>query len=207
MKLTTKILIGLVIVLSALFFVTGKMWLKEKKERIRHEINESELTKNLDQSNMDLTLSRKDFAKMQTNWSNRVDSIVKVKDWKIKQITELYSMEIAYHDSVNKLAQMGTPEPIKQPNSKVLPKSTAVNRQAFKIPFTQADSCMFVKGIIISTDPTSKVKITDKGFKSVGDLFAKRKRALGFLWWQKPTEYYSVSNCGEMKYTHIKFFK
>lgn len=205
MNLKTKLSIGAIVLLSIGLSVFYFSWKYEKSERIRQERNVVQLTKSVDQSNMDLNLSRKEFSKMKTESTNRIDSVIKANNLKLSQVTEFYTLEIAYRDSVAKMAQMGVAEPIKPNTSMNVPESIGGSKTAFKIGFSQSDPCMFISGNVFTTDPSAKVQITEKGFKVIGDLFATRKRVLGFLWWKKPTDYVSVSSCGTVKYQHIKF--
>lgn len=206
MNKLTLILVGICIVLLTVSGIFYASWKHEKKERKRQESNVEQLTKSVDQSNINIELSRKEFAEMQTAWKIRFDSVLEASGKKLSQVREYYELEISYRDSVNKAAKMGDAKPIdekKIANTQIKP----IGKTLYSIPFSQIDSCMWVKGNVTSTDPRSKVTITDKGYDNSGYLIALRSQFLGFLWWKRPTEYIAVSKCGETKYRHVKFEK
>lgn len=201
-----KILVGIILVLLIASGLLYNSWKSEKQERKRYQSNVIELTKTVDQANISIELGRKEFEKMNTAWKNRFDSVLTAAGKEISQVREYYELEISYRDSVDKPAQMVEAKPIEEKkiaNTPIKP----IGKPIYTIPFSQVDSCMWVKGNVTSTDPKSKVMITDKGYDNSGYLIALRSQFLGFLWWTKPTEYIAVSKCGETKYRHVKFVK
>lgn len=206
MNKLTLILAGVCIVLLSGVGFVWKLYADMKADRNRIDRNFEQLTKSSEQTNIDLELTRQEFEKMNTDWSNRMKSVIEESGKKLSQVKEYYELQISYRDSVDKLAKMGEPVEIKEPDKKPVP-GIAQSKPKFKVPFSKTDSCQFVKGIVTSTDPRPQVQITDSGFNVAGDLFATRGRFLGFLWWKKPTEYIAVTNCGEIKYKHLKFIK
>lgn len=205
MKPLTKILTGVILSLLVASGVFYYSWKSERQERKRYQSNVVELTKTVDQSNINIELSRKEFAEMQTAWKIRFDSVLEASGKKLSQVREYYELEISYRDSSDKAAKMGEPKPLEE--KKIANVQIKSIKPLFTIPFSQKDSCMWIEGNVITTDPKAKVNIIDKGYENSGYLIALRSQFLGFLWWKRPTEYISVSKCGETKYRHIKFVK
>jgi len=211
MKLQTKIIIGLVAFIFVLFIALGvsvKLYQKEHAEKIRHEQNESELTKNLDQVNMILNLSRADFAKMNTWWSNKVDSVAKANKIAPKSIQSATIINTKYKDTVKTEASHKEPEIAKKEeveSLKIQPSKSAV---VYRIPVEENNGCWGMKGNIITTDRNAKLNITERMANNSSQLLILRERFLGFLWYKNKTaEGKSFSDCGTSTFNVIKFSK
>lgn len=195
MKLKTKIGIGIIIALliglSTFYFA----WKSEKKERIRQESNVEQLTKNVDQANMNLNLTHKEFAKAKTDWKVELDSVMKANDIALKSVKSATIIKTEYKDTGSvKIVYKKVTKPI--------------NSAIYTIPVSYSDSCWGIRAKILSKDPETKINITERTASNSSQLLILRKRLWGFLWYQnKKTEYKGFTKCGEMKFTQIQFVK
>lgn len=194
MKLQTKILIGLIIILSSGLAIFYLSWKQERYERIRHETNEAELTKNIDQVNMVLNFERKDFEKMNTKWSNKIDSVTKAHKIALKSVKSATIINTVYKDTGS--FKIVYREPEKQPDL------------SYIIPISTDNGCWGLKGQILTTDKNAKFKVTERTANNSAQLIVLRERFLGFLWYKnKTSEYRAFSDCGEVEFNQVNFVK
>jgi hypothetical protein len=194
MKLQTKIFIGLILILSSGLAIFYFSWKQERHERIRHESNESELTKNIDQVNMVLNLERKDFERMNTKWSNKIDSVIEANKIALKSVKSATIIQTQYKDTGS--FKIVYREPEKQPDS------------SYIIPISTDNGCWGLKGQILTTDKDAKFKVTESTANNSAQLIVLRKRFLGFLWYKnKTSEYRAFSDCGEVEFNQVNFVK
>ena len=194
MSVKTKIFIGVIFILASGLAIFYFSWKQERHERIRHEANEAELTKNIDQVNMVLDLERKDFEKMNTKWSNKIDSVIEANKIALKSVKSATIINTVYKDTGS--FKIVYREPEKQPDS------------SYIIPITTDNGCWGLKGQILTTDKNAKFKVTERTASNSAQLIVLRKRFLGFLWYKnKTSEYRAFSDCGEVEFNKVNFVK
>ena len=194
MSVKTKIFIGVIFILASGLAIFYFSWKQERHERIRHEANEAELTKNIDQVNMVLDLERKDFEKMNTKWSNKIDSVIEANKIALKSVKSATIINTVYKDTGS--FKIVYREPEKQPDS------------SYIIPITTDNGCWGLKGQILTTDKNAKFKVTERTANNSAQLIVLRKRFLGFLWYKnKTSEYRAFSDCGEVEFNKVNFVK
>jgi len=194
MSLKTKIFIGLILILASGLAIFYFSWKQERHERIRHEANEAELTKNIDQVNMVLNLERNDFEKMNTKWSNKIDSVTNAHKIALKSVKSATIINTVYKDTGS--FKIVYREPEKQPDL------------SYIIPISTNNGCWGLKGQILTTDKDAKFKVTERTANNSAQLIVLRKRFLGFLWYKnKTSEYRAFSDCGEVEFNQVNFVK
>lgn len=190
MKLTTKILICTVAFL--LISSSGLLFLynKSKVEAKRQTENVQNLTK---QYNQELTLTRAEFKKAETEWKTKVDSLLEANKIVLKKVKEITLIEVQYKDTGS---------------VKIIYKDIAVNPdKTFIIPISYSDKCWGMEGRILTLDKNSKLEIDTRTANNSAQLLVTRKRFLGFLWWKKETDFKAYTDCGEITFTKIDFVK
>lgn len=195
MKLTTKVLVIAVLVLASALSVFVFLWDKESKERKRQDHNVEQLTSSLDQANINLKLTHKEFEDAKTEWKFELDSVMNAHKIALKSVKSATIIHTEYKDTGS--VKIVYKEPVFMPNSK-----------DYTIPVSYQDLCWGMKGTIISKDPDSKLNIQERTQSNSSQLFVVRKRLLGFLWYQnRKTEYRAFTDCGEIEFVQIYFVK
>lgn len=203
----TKIVIGVIAFLAIGFLTFGYLWKEERKERKIQDSNVEQLTKNADQVNIELNLSKKEFKDMNTWWSQKIDSVEKANKIKPKQVVSATILNNQYKDTAKTEAVHG--KPIVQPNKASNKSSLTSIKPIYKIPVSASaeKNCWFMNGYITSTDPEAKLTITEKGFINSNQLIVNQKRFLGFLWKVGKPKFNAFSDCGTIEFVKIEFRK
>lgn len=193
MKLQTKIFIGVIVVLLIIGGVTFKAWQKEKAEAKRQASNVENLTRNLDQVNMELDLKRGEYEKMDTWWKRYLDSVNQKHEIALKEVKSATIIDIQYKDT-------GSVKIVYLPPKKV-------DAYTYMVPVSYRDSCWGMDGYILSQDSTSTFELTERTARNKAALEVTRKRFLGFLWWTRKTRFQAFTDCGEIEFVKIDFKK
>lgn len=194
MKLQTKIFLVVILILfvaSGIFYFS---WKSEKQERKRQESNVEQLTGSLDQTNIALNLTRKEFEQAKTGWKMKLDSVMTAHKIALKSVKSATILKTEYKDTGS--VKIVYKQAEKQPD------------ESFIIPISSEGQCWGMKGEILTKDANSKFRITEKTAVNSSQLFVIKRRFLGFLWYNnRRNEYRAFTDCGEVDFTNIEFVK
>lgn len=175
-----------IIVLSLLLLGIGKLYLKEKADRKR-------MTENFEQLQNDNQLLNLTYSKKEQYFNEKLDSVLKANKIKPKQVITATLIKTEYIDTGG--VKIVYREPEKQIDSR------------YNIEVSYSDVCWGMEGVITSTDPETKLEITQRTANNNVQAVIIRKRFLGFLWWKKNQELKVFSDCGEANVTQINYSK
>jgi hypothetical protein len=168
----------------------GYLYKKNKIEVKRQSENVQNLTK---QYNQELTLTKAEFKKAETEWKSKVDSLLEANKIALKKVKQVTLIDIQYKDTGS---------------VKIVYKDISVNPdKTFTIPVLYSDKCWGMEGRILTLDKYSKLEIDIRTANNSAQLLVTRKRFLGFLWWKKETIFKAYTDCGEITFTKIDFVK
>jgi hypothetical protein len=143
---------------------------------------------------MVLNLERKDFERMNTKWSNKIDSVIDANKIALKSVKSATIIQTQYKDTGS--FKIVYREQEKQPDL------------SYIIPISTDNGCWGLKGNILTTDKDAKFKVTEGTANNSAQLIVLRKRFLGFLWYKnKTSEYRAFSDCGEVEFNQVNFVK
>jgi hypothetical protein len=142
------------------------------------------------QDNSILTLKNGEISHVNMRWATKYDSLLKVAKIKPKSVKQATIIQTVYRDTGS--VKVVYREPILQPNN------------SYIIPLSVDGGCWGVSGQILTSDPNSKLEITERRFSNdVQALIIRRKR---FLFWTIRKESIKVfSECGEANVTQVNF--
>jgi len=193
-----------IILILLLFIAVGLTFnsvVKLRKDNQRLKANQENLTALHER---EITVKDKEYNDLNASWKDKLDSVIKVKDLKIKDIQEATIIQTAYKDTAKKPVIHGTPIIDENP---IITSNPVLGEQYYKIPVEQNTKCWGMKGFVNSTDPNSQLEITERtGLNSV-QLIVVRKRFLGFLWYNGKTDFKAFSDCGNVDVTKINYQK
>lgn len=185
-----KYLIGLAVLLAIALTFSVKSCKDNKKEALRQEINMLTVTLN----NRQLTLKVGEYKHLEGEFKDKLDSVAKANDIKIKQIQQATIIKTVYKDTGS--VKIAYRDVISKPDG------------SFTIPVSYDSQCWGMTGTILTKDALSLFAITEKRANNDIQLVITRdKYFLGFLWRTKKGSYRAFSDCGKVDFTDIKFIK
>ncbi|WP_159522891.1 hypothetical protein [Sunxiuqinia indica] len=204
MNMLTKTLIGVIIALSLAFSAQSYLYKKSRETAKRETANVKSLLKDKD---LELKLTRKEYKESNLEAKQKIDSIRKEYNIKLKEVKSATVVKTVYIDTTTQTAEMGLPEEIIQPKDTISPIIIQNIKPLYRIPTNIKGSCWSMKGEIISHDPESRLNVIERRSDNSIQLLVTRERFLGFLWWKGKQEFKAYSDCGEKKVTKIEFTK
>lgn len=179
--------------LGIVFFLGG---VSARKEAVRLELNLANITKSL---NRELTLTHKEYKQINTPAKTKIDSTAKKNSINTNSIASAQNISTSYKDTAKTPVTHGQPLPVES--------LKPIKVQQVTIPVEVVNTCWGMRGYILTTDPDSRLFITEKTANNSIQLLVVRKRFLGFLWYTKKTEFKAFSDCGQLDVTKITFVK
>lgn len=186
-------IIASILVLGIIFYLGGA---SARKEAERLEANLSNITKAF---NRELTLTNKEYKQINILAKTKIDSTAKKNNIGTRSIASATNITIGYKDTADVPVTHGDPLPVEHLQPMQVPQ--------VKIPVEVLNPCWGMKGYILTTDPDSKLSITEKTANNSVQLLVVKKRFLGFLWFNGKTEFKAFSDCGQLDVTKITFTK
>ncbi|MBV5348909.1 hypothetical protein JZU61_04535 [bacterium] len=190
MKLTTKIMLIVIIVLLIAFSGLGYLYRENLAEVRRQTSNVENLVK---KHNQELSLTREEWRNSDTKWSHKLDSLLKAQKIALNKVKDATVVDIQYRDTGS--VKIFYLDPVLKPD------------KSYSIPVSYFDSCWGMSGQILSADRNSKLQIDVRRADNSIQLLVTRSRFLGFLWWKKGETFKAYSDCGEVTFTKINFIK
>lgn len=165
------------------------------KTTVYQKLENSRLSENFVQANkinQVLNLKVGEYADLHTKDSKKLDSLLTVTKTKPKQLQSATIVNTEYKDTAVFLLSNAKPE--KQPDS------------SYIIQVSTDNGCWGLKGQILTKDPDSKFRVTDRTANNSAQLIVKKPRR--FLFWTiRKAEFKGYSDCGVMTFTQINFIK
>jgi hypothetical protein len=184
------LIVAVILLISALAFVTERL-VKANSERERLEGNLTNVTA---ERIRELSLSKAEYNRLNTDWKVKLDSVLAANEIKLKEVKSAVIIRTVYRDTGS--VKIIYRDVIRMPDN------------SFRIPVSFDNGCWSMAGTISSFDIGSKLDITQRGGKnSVERIEIKPKRFLGFLWITKGGEVKAFSDYGEVDVTKIDFIK
>jgi hypothetical protein len=181
-----KYLIIAVVVLTLSLIGIGDYCLEVIADRDRIADNFEQVGK----ENSILTLKADELSKLNTEASNKLDSVMKANKIKPKQLVSATITEIQYKDT-------GSVKIVYKP-------AIMASDSLYKIPVSYADSCWSMKGHILSKDKKTTFVLVERTASNNVQLLVTKKRFLGFLWVQPKKQKHRIfGDCGEVEFTQI----
>lgn len=165
------------------------------KSNVKLKTNNARQSENfvqLNQQNQVLTLKIDEYSDLHTKDSQKLDSLIKVIKLKPKQIKSATVINTIYKDTtIERIIYLPVQ---KQPDL------------SYIIPITTDNGCWGLKGQILSKDPDSKFKVTERTSNNSAQLIVTPRKK--FLFWTiRKEKYQAYSDCGEVTFTQINFVK
>lgn len=187
LKYWKLILIALLLIGVALMF-NSVIQLRKDNQRLKK--NQSEMTA---LNERELTLRRNEYRDLNTEWKNKLDSVLKDNKIKLRNVQSATVIQTVYRDTGS--TRIVYKDVIQLPSG------------SYKIPLDLSDGCIGMKVNILSNDPKSELEVIEKTFSNSTQLVVIRKRFLGFLWYNGKTNFRAFTDCGESDITKIDFVK
>jgi len=183
-----KILIVALVVAVSFGYLMYKTNIKLKIDNTR----QSENYVQLNQANQVLSLKIDEYSDLHTKDSEKLDSLLQVIKLKPKQIKSATVINTIYKDTtIEKIVYLPVQ---KQTDS------------SYIIPITTDNGCWGLKGQILTKDPDSKFKVTERTANNSAQLVVTPQKR--FLFWTiRKEKYQAFSDCGEVTFTQINFVK
>lgn len=190
MKITTKILLIAIVVLLITSGVLSYLYKKSRDESKRQTANVENLIK---AKNQELSLTRQEFSKSETQWKVKIDSLIKREKITLNRVKTITITNTVYRDTGR--VKIVYKEPIQKPD------------KSYSIPISYTQSCWGICGQILTVDKNAKLQIDIRTASNSAQLLVTRKRFLGFLWWKRDEQFRAYSDCGDITFTKINFVK
>ena len=190
------LLIGGFVVLILIIAGQCKKNIALRKENARQATNLEQVTK---KDGSELTLTVDEFKHINTPVTQKVDSIRKVAKVPLRAIRNAEVTSITYRDTVAVEAKRDRPVEIKP--------LVAMSVKYYAIPVSINEQCWGMKGLILTTDSSARLKITSRTAINSIQRLEIGKRFLGFLWFTKKSTFKAYTDCGEVKIDKINFVK
>ena len=190
MKITTKILLIVIVVLLIVSGVFGYLYKKNRSEAKRQTANVENLIK---AKNQELQLTRDEFSRSEAQWKVKIDSLLKSEKIALKKVKVVTIINTQYRDTGS--VKIVYKDPIQKPD------------KSYSIPVSYSDKCWGMAGQILTIDPNAKLLIDKRTTSNSSQLLVTRSRFLGFLWWKKGESFKAYTDCGEVNFTKIIFTK
>lgn len=162
-----------------------------KKDRNRQTENLANITK---ENERQLVLKLSDYRALNTKWKTTLDSTLKANDIALKHVKGATIIITQYKDTGS--TKIIYKDAVKLPDG------------SYRIAAGFNSECWGFKGEILTNDPKSTVKITEKAANnSIQLVVTKNKYFLGFLWRTHKEGFNASSDCGKIDITKIDFVK
>ena len=164
----------------------GKLYRDMKDDRNRIATNFEQVNK----ENSVLNLKAGELAKLNTEVSHKLDSVMKANKIKPKQLVSATIIKTEYKDTGS--VKIVYKEPI------------ALSDSTYRIELSYKDSCWGMKGVVLTKDKNTSFVLVERSAINNVQLIVTKKRFLGFLWVQPKKQRYRIfSDCGQANYTLI----
>lgn len=173
-------------VLALLFFANGYYTVKKDRDRV------SENYTNINRENAVLNLTVDEYKKTATRDKEKLDSVLKANKLRPKQIVSATITNTIYKDTGS--VKIVYRDVLKQPDG------------SFTIPVSFVNQCWGFKGEILSKDQASTFNLLERTAKNSSQLIVVKAKYFLFIRLKK-SEYKLFTDCGEGKFTDIKFVK
>lgn len=189
----SKLVLWLIIACLALastvaYFYKSNQSLKQDNKR------QSENFEQLNSENKVLNLTIGEYKVLVSKDKYKLDSLLKVIDESPKHLKSATIFNTEYRDTT--IIEPIYLSPEKQPNS-----------SSFIIPIEVNESCWGIKGKIISSDPNSRLKITERTASNSNQLLVFKAKRFLFIKIRKE-RYEAYSDCGDtIRFSQINFVK
>lgn len=175
---------------------------KAKNENDRISENFKNVSWNLEGAIKNLNLTREEYRLFKDQAKTKTDSVLKANDLLNKKVRSTEVINTAYKDTSKANVTHG--QPIAIATSDTLKNDI---RTKYQIEVEVKEYCWGMKGIITTTDPESKLMVTERTANNSIQKLEISNRFLGFLWPTKKSKFVAFTDCGTVYITNINFVK
>lgn len=183
-----------VLFFAILILISALLWSYDARIKLNKE--NDRISENFDQvqkTNQVLNVTLDEYKNLNLKTKIKLDSVLAINKIKPRTIKSATIINLEYKDTTP--AEILYLKPEIEPASKI-----------YSIPFTSANECWGIEGLINSLDPKSSITITKRTASNSAQLIVVKKKK--FLFWTiRPEQYKGFNDCGEMNFTQINIVK